>query len=863
MNIRPLQTLTYLAVSIVFWSFGVPVSAQLITYSTWTNGIAWAGSDSSPGADPNSDRVKNLMAYAMDLPALSTPTSSLLPSCKAVPADATNSAGLAYTYRVNAKASDIDFHITTATNLCAGSWASLDASGITSSVETVNADIDGDGSARLMQTRISSSGFDSARFLRLEATLYEIGASNRLGSWTGTLWSLAGGQTAFTGTVNTATGYAEFIFSDPLAGVGVNNPDSPDFSTASSSFFGVEGTGFGVNESTVGRFDRGESFTIQSDRDFQLKSIGWAEYSGDEAVHLSWFCNGMPRSSTVSFDPGTSSYTETPFFGVFADSNTPLRITNVSDSSAGANGRLRVNYIDAAVIPPPAAPPEPMDLPNPVDPALCGAALILSDWTQWPWNGTNGALVLSGTMTAPENGGTPAVFTFTAQDDIDVINLSLPDFSAATPDYFGFESTGFGVGDPTTGRFDRGEAITLTCSHAYILDVIRWREVDGDEQLHISWTSGGIPYGGVFDIENASTLTNMTVDANTDLVIINVSPDTSPLSGRLRIQDIKAQAVYDTEPGYDHSGPDGFVQMAGVNLAGAEFGGAAFWQTDTNQWNYYHSKGLDLIRLPFKWERIQTGFYQPVDFTNLDKIAALAHERGMKVVLDMHNYDRYTSATVGTNIVIGTAAVPNEAFADVWRQIADHYRDETAIYGYGLMNEPHSTGGLWPASAQAATDAIREVDTNHWVIVGGENWSSAYSWRGSNPGLDITDAYGKVMYEAHAYFDTKYPPGDGDYSSYDSENPIDDKGVYQVNPFILWLQEHHARGFIGEFGTPKTDVRWNRVLEPVVSHIAAYGLNSTYWAGGKNWGNYQLDCSPTSDYTVDSIQMDVLEQHIP
>jgi endoglucanase len=861
MNIRSLQRI---AGQFVIVCFCAAAGAQTTTtYSAWSNSIAWGGYDPSPGADPNNDRIKNLIAYAMDLSPTSAPPAAMLPSLEPVAADATNSAGFVLTYRMNANASDIDFHITTATNLSSGSWVSLDAAGLDSSVGVVNTNVDGDGSAQLMQTRIHPSGDDSSRFLRFEASLYETGGSNRLESWPSLPWELTAGQTAFTGTFSSVLGPVEFVFSDPLKGVNVTDPDHPDFSTASDSFFGVESTGFGVNEATVGRFDRGESFTIQADRSFQLKAIRWAEYTGDEAIHMSWFCNGMPRSSTIAFGPG-SFYTETPFFGVYPDSNTPLRISNVSDSTANASGRLRVNYIDTAFVPPSGDTQGPIILPDPIDPALCGAAMILSDWALWPWNATNGTTVLSGTMTAPENGGTPATFTFTALDDIDVTYAPEPDFASATPDYFGVEATGFGVGDPTTGRFDRGEAIKMTCSHDYILDVIRWREVDGDERLHINWTSGGTQYGGVFDITNAiSQLTNMTVDAGTEIVIVNVSPATSPLDGRLRIQDIKARAVYETAPAYNPSGADGFEQMTGVNLAGAEFGGYAFWQTDTNQWNYYHSKGLDLIRIPFKWERIQTNLYEAVDFSDLDQVVALAHERGMKVILDMHNYARYTSATLGTNILIGTTNVPYEAYADVWRQIADHYQDEPAIYGYGIMNEPHDTGGLWPTAAQAAADAIREVDTNHWMIVGGENWSSAYSWRTSNADLNVTDPYGKVMYEAHIYFDTKYPAGDGGYNSYDVEKPADDKGVYGVNPFILWLQERNARGFIGEYGTPKTDARWNRVLEPFMSHITAYGLSGTYWAGGKNWNNYQLDCSPTDNYTVDALQMEVLEQYTP
>ncbi|WP_269522241.1 glycoside hydrolase family 5 protein [Coraliomargarita parva] len=676
--------------------------------------------------------------------------------------------------------------------------------------------------------------------------LPEVGETHRLQSWTTSPWNLVGGDTAFSASVtDTIHGDVLVSFSDPLSGIDISDPDLPDFTSASSSIFGVEGTGFGVGESWAGRFTRGESFTIQAEQAFELQAIRWAEYSGDETLYLTWTSDGVPLSTTIAV-PSGAFYTELPFVGIYPDANTPLEIVNVSGSSAYLDGRLRVNYIDIAFQ---TALPEPEGL-------SAGAIQLLNTWDLWPWNATGGDYTMSGTLIAPENGGTDITYTFTAQSGVDITVPTAPDFTGATSDYFGYEATGFGVGEAYVGRFDRGESITLIADHDTQLDAISWRELDGDEQLHISWTSEGVAQSAVFDITTSTfEFTDMIVDANTSLVMTNVSPSTSSLNGRLRIQQIQTRGIYSTAPYYDHSGADGFNQMFGVNLAGAEFGGYAFWQTDPAEWNYYNTKGLNLIRIPFTWERIQSSLYGAVDFTNLDAVVAMASARGMKVVLDMHNYARYNGD------LIGSTNVPNAAFEDVWRQIADHYKNESAIYGYGIMNEPHDTGGLWPAAAQSGTDGIREVDTSNWIIVGGDNWSSASAWRTSNADLDVYDPSGKVMYEAHVYFDSSWPSGDGVYGSYDSENPSPLRGLARVHPFILWCQEKGVRGFIGEYGTPKDDIRWNNVLDPFMSHIQAYGMSGTYWAGGKNWSDYALDCSPTNSYTVDSFQMEVLENY--
>jgi len=677
-----------------------------------------------------------------------------------------------------------------------------------------------------------------------------VGETHTLSGWTVAPWSASTGVTSFSADIaDDDFGTATFTFCDPLISVGITDPDAPDFSSSVASYFGFEGTGFGVGNTTVGRFDRGESFVLTSTKSFELQAILWLEYSGDETVHISWISGGVPMNQTIVCGAGGFS-TLMDFTNILVDANTDLKITNVSDTSAGASGRLRINLVDVALT---GAVEEEEE--DPVDPSAypeyAGSMIVLNNWSLWPWNAVIGVTSFnSGTMTAPENGGTVSTMTFADPlTGVDITDPSSPDFSTSAASYFGFESTGFGVGDSTTGRFNRGESFSITCAHDFRLEEMSWREVDGVELIHISWTHAGVPQSMVVTLTTAKILlTDVMADANTPVVFTNVSQTDE----RVRIEYLTTALMYDVAPSYDFSGSDGFVQMFGVNLAGAEFGGYAFWPTETAQWTYYHSKGLNLMRIPFLWERIQPTLYGTVDTSNLDAIVALATANGMKVILDMHNYDRYNGS------VIGTTTVPNAAFQDVWRKLAAHYAGNSAIYGYGLMNEPHDTGGLWPASAQAATDAIREVDSSTWIIVAGDNWSGSYSWPTSNPNLDISDSSDKIMYEAHCYFDSN---SDGVYGSYDGEAPVWNVGPLRIAPFATWLQKMGARGFIGEYGIPDNDVRWNTILDTFMSYLSANGLSGTYWAGGMHWGSYILDCSPSDNYTVDAPQMEVLEDY--
>ncbi|HEY8966515.1 MAG TPA: glycoside hydrolase family 5 protein [Candidatus Methylacidiphilales bacterium] len=306
--------------------------------------------------------------------------------------------------------------------------------------------------------------------------------------------------------------------------------------------------------------------------------------------------------------------------------------------------------------------------------------------------------------------------------------------------------------------------------------------------------------------------------------------------------------------GVDLAGP---VRMGGVNLSCAEWGplpgvyGTQYRYPTEAEFDYYHGKGLDLIRLPFRWERLQPTLNAALDAAELarmDAVIGYAHARGMKVILDMHNYDTYNGS------LVGSTGVPHSAFRDVWRRIADHFKAETAIYGYDLMNEPHETAGAWPVSAQQAVLGIREVDAAHYVIVEGNAWAGAASWESVNAALNILDPVGRLVYEAHCYFVS-------DLSlTYDAAGAYPTLGVDRARPFVHWLQSHGFNGYIGECGVPYTDSRWLTVLDLFYAYVSGEGLSTTYWAGGPSWSSTDaLTCEPVGG--VERPQMSVIEDY--
>jgi endoglucanase len=174
------------------------------------------------------------------------------------------------------------------------------------------------------------------------------------------------------------------------------------------------------------------------------------------------------------------------------------------------------------------------------------------------------------------------------------------------------------------------------------------------------------------------------------------------------------------------------------------------------------------------------------------------------------------------------------------------------------MNEPHDTNGTWPHTAQAAIDAIRAVDSRHYIFLAGDHWSNANSWLEANPHiLEVHDPSDRIVYEAHIYFDHD---GSGTYKhSYDEEKAYPSIGVDRLLPFITWLRTNGKQGFLGEFGIPNNDSRWGVVLEQVLETLQRNHLSGTYWAGGPIWHNYSLSCEPFDGH--DASQMTILSKY--
>ncbi|HWQ90866.1 MAG TPA: glycoside hydrolase family 5 protein, partial [Clostridia bacterium] len=321
----------------------------------------------------------------------------------------------------------------------------------------------------------------------------------------------------------------------------------------------------------------------------------------------------------------------------------------------------------------------------------------------------------------------------------------------------------------------------------------------------------------------------------------------------------------------------GDIRFAGVNLAGAEFGesnlpgthGTHYRYPDQQEVNYFKARGLNTVRLPFRWERLQRSLNAPLDPTELGgagrfhPFVSQTTAQGVYVILDPHNYARYSGN------LIGSAAVPNAAFSNFWWRVADIYKTNNQVI-FGLMNEPHTmTTEAWRDAAQSAINGIRAAGATNLILVPGNGWTGAHSWLQNWYGtpnaqvmLSLTDPLNNFAFEVHQYLDT-------DSSGTSSTIVSPTIGAERLAAFTQWCRNNNRKGFLGEFAVANSTIGagiGDEAITNMLIHVRANAdvwLGWTWWAAGPWWGEYQFTLEPTSNFTVDRPVMGPLRNSLP
>jgi len=329
------------------------------------------------------------------------------------------------------------------------------------------------------------------------------------------------------------------------------------------------------------------------------------------------------------------------------------------------------------------------------------------------------------------------------------------------------------------------------------------------------------------------------------------------------------------------------IKYAGVNLAGAEFGqnnlpgtyNSHYTYPNQQEVDYFRSRGMNIIRLPFRWERLQQATntaFDGAELARLHNFVSATTSKGVYVILEPHNFARYfpdpgnfQSSAQG---LIGSY-YDNSVFADFWSRIADIYKTNAFVI-FNLMNEPNAMPTeQWVGAANAAIAAIRAAGATNLIHVPGNQWTGAHAWTANYYGtpnsvamLNIVDPANNLVFEVHQYLDSD--------SSGTTTNIVNANiGVTRISAFTSWLRNNNKRGFLGEFAVANSTIGsgatqiGDEALTNMLSYIAANAdvwEGWAWWAAGPWWGNYMFTLEPANlTSPVDRPTMTVIRSFIP
>lgn len=218
--------------------------------------------------------------------------------------------------------------------------------------------------------------------------------------------------------------------------------------------------------------------------------------------------------------------------------------------------------------------------------------------------------------------------------------------------------------------------------------------------------------------------------------------------------------------------------------------------------------GVNIIRLPFDYRLLTNDDFLGRDihgYKYLDNAVNWCEKYNIYVLLDMHgapggqtgdnidNSDGYPWLMVDEGM--------KQKVTDVWQEIAERYADNTTIIGYNLLNEPvahyfeadslkHNLEPLY----KRITKAIREVDQNHIIFLGGAVWETDFSV--------FTEPFDdKLAYTFHKYW---MPPKQEEIQQY-----IDFRAKYNV-PILMGESGENEDAWVKDFREllDKNGIHW-------------------------------------------------------
>jgi aryl-phospho-beta-D-glucosidase BglC (GH1 family) len=259
-------------------------------------------------------------------------------------------------------------------------------------------------------------------------------------------------------------------------------------------------------------------------------------------------------------------------------------------------------------------------------------------------------------------------------------------------------------------------------------------DIDAGVSIYVNGSSTQEYY--LDDVEIAKTAYNpSTQDSSEDILQISSNKIIDKDGSEVRIKGINVIAYSDDQ-----------------NEESEDFWNYTYYNVDKYDFKIIKDMGFNAIRISL-WYRYfeednNINIYKNSGFEWLDTMIGWAKEAGIYVMLDMHAPQGGGFQGPGSSNDFWTNDEDKSRFKNLWRAIAQRYKNESAIYSYDILNEPRSPSESDYRTLLSETiDVIREVDSKHILNV---EVSFATVGDGAGDPFKIDDKE-NIMYDFHFY----------------------------------------------------------------------------------------------------------------
>lgn len=190
--------------------------------------------------------------------------------------------------------------------------------------------------------------------------------------------------------------------------------------------------------------------------------------------------------------------------------------------------------------------------------------------------------------------------------------------------------------------------------------------------------------------------------------------------------------------------------LKGINLSGFSDRNKEWYHPKLGEefkpmMDYYHSKGMNFLRVPIWWDRLQPELNEPFDTTVWDQVKAVVdYGLNLDCTVMINNHCMGGRGVHPNEIKLGDPQLPYVALADFWARIAETYKDKENVW-FDLINEPESlplNGHITSTHAlvciyNEVITAVRAKGSMNRIVLEGNGWNNAMSFNQNpwyNPG---------------------------------------------------------------------------------------------------------------------------------